>query len=170
MTNKLYILCGLPFSGKTTLAKILVSKLNFTRIDLDEIKFSLFGNNITDDEIDQNGWDKVYLQIYQNIERELELGNTVVYDTGNFTKNERTLVKNIADKLAIESITIFVSIPEDIAYQRLINNRVNPIRFNVTDEDFKNTIKELEVPDNSEKHLVFNYNEDINSWIDKNLK
>jgi predicted kinase len=108
--------------------------------------------------------------MYQDIERELKLRKTVIHDTGNFTKNERTLVKNIADKLGVESTTIFVSIPVDIAKQRLIKNRLNPIRFDVTDNDFENTIKELEIPNNSEKHFVFNYNENINNWIDKYFK
>ena len=170
MDNKLYILCGLPFSGKTTLAKTLVSKLSFTRIDLDEIKFSIFGKDITDDDIDQNGWDKIYLQMYQDIERELKMGKIVVHDTGNFTRNERNLVKNIADKLGIESTTIFVSIPSDVAYQRLLENRQTKVRFNVTDQDFENTVKELEIPDNSEKHFVFNYNEDVNNWINNYFK
>lgn len=34
-TPRLYILCGLPFSGKTTLAKKLEKRLGFVLIDID---------------------------------------------------------------------------------------------------------------------------------------
>ena len=33
----LYILCGLPFAGKTTLAKELVKHFGFVHIDIDQI-------------------------------------------------------------------------------------------------------------------------------------
>ena len=59
MNIKLYILCGIPFSGKTTLANKVVEMLGFKRIDLDEIKFKIFGPKITDSQIDQDGWNKV---------------------------------------------------------------------------------------------------------------
>ena len=159
MTNKLYILCGLPFSGKTTLAKELESKLDAVRVNSSEIKTSLFGTDI----IDHRGWEKVYTQVYTDIKTALENGKTVIYDNGNFAKYERGIVKNIADKLEVETTTIFVSIPKEIAQQRAKEN-------NLPDQDFQDILLELELPDASEKHLVFSYNEDITKWMDKNLK
>jgi predicted kinase len=99
---KLYILCGIPFSGKTTLANELVKRLSFTRIDLDEVKFDLFGKDITDEEIDQSGWDKIYQEMYKKIEEALQNGKTVIHDTGNFTKYERSLISDIAKKVGVE--------------------------------------------------------------------
>jgi len=93
MINKLYILCGIPFSGKSTLAKKIVKKLRFVRIDLDEVKFDIFGPSVTDAEIDQSGWDKIYQEMYRRIRESLTAGKTVVHDTGNFTKSERGVVK-----------------------------------------------------------------------------
>ena len=170
MKNKLYILCGIPFSGKTTLAKRLVEKLKYTRIDLDEVKFELFGREITDVEIDQSGWDEVYLKMYQKIRTALINGETVIHDTGNFTKNERGLVKKIADELNIESVTIFVEIPKAEAQKRLLENRKTKIRFDVADEDFESTNKEMEPPDQNEKHLVFRWTDDVDRWVIENFK
>jgi len=167
--NRLYILCGIPFSGKTTLAKKIVEKIGFSRIDLDEVKFSLFGKDITDSQIDQSGWDSVYQEMYRQIKQALSNGETVVHDTGNFTKHERDLVKKIADELNIESTTIFVNIPKPEAYKRLLDNRKTNIRFNVTDEDFESTVKEMEPPDQSENHLVFIWTDSVDHWIERNL-
>jgi len=61
--NKLYILCGIPFSGKSVLANKIVERFGYTRIDLDEVKFQIFGQSITDGEIDQSGWDKIYQEM-----------------------------------------------------------------------------------------------------------
>ena len=159
MNNKLYILCGLPFSGKTTLAKEIESKLNAVRVNSGEIKTSLFGKDI----IDHRGWEKVYTQVYTDIKTALEQGKTVIYDNGNFAKYERGLAKNIADKLEVETTTIFISIPKEVAQQRAKEN-------NLADLDFQDILLELELPDASEKHLVFSHDEDINKWIQKNFK
>jgi len=169
MSNKLYILCGIPFSGKTTLARRMVNKFGFTRIDLDEVKFNLFGSSITDSEIDKSGWDRVYQVMYKEIEDSLKLGKTVIHDTGNFTKNERVLVKKIADDLGIESITIFVDTPEKEAYKRLLMNRNNKERFDVSDADFKSTTIEMEIPDVDEKHFIYKWTDDFDSWAGINI-
>lgn len=169
MNNKLYILCGLPFSGKSTLAKRIVEKTGFTRIDLDEIKFEMFGKGITDSQVDQSGWDKVYQEMYQRIRTALSEGNTVIHDTGNFTKYERSLVRKIADEIGVETTTVLIDIPEAEARQRLLKNRVTKSRFDISDNDFRSTVKEMEKPDNTEKHLVFQWNEHQDKWIDDNL-
>lgn len=49
--NKLYILCGLPFSGKTVLSKIIVNYLEFEHIDLDEVKFEFGYKNVDNDNV-----------------------------------------------------------------------------------------------------------------------
>ena len=121
--NKLYIFCGIPFSGKTTIAKKLEEKLGYIRIDLDDVKFSLFGNDILDEKIDKQGWDKVYQKMYKQIEDNLKNDKTVINDTGNFTKHERDLVKEIADKLGLETIEVFIDTPTEIARQRLLENK-----------------------------------------------
>ena len=169
MENKLYILCGIPFSGKTTLAKKLVEKLGFTRIDLDDIKFELFGKDIMDPQIDQTGWDKVFRQMYREIKQSLAHGKTVVHDTGNFTFHERSLVKHIADELGLESITIFVDIPEKEAHKRLIENRQTKTRFDVVDEDFQSSVNEMEPPGNDERHLIFNWKDNVDKWVENYL-
>ena len=169
MNNRLYILCGIPFSGKTTLAKKMVEKFNFTRIDLDEVKFDLFGSSVIDSEIDQSGWDKIYKEMYQKIGESLKQGGTVVHDTGNFTRNERFIVKKIADDLGIESVTVFVDTPTEEAYKRLMENRNKKIRFDVSDVDFNSTVAEMEKPGDDEKHLLYKWTEDFDSWINNQI-
>jgi len=46
-------MCGIPFSGKSTLSKKIAEKLGFVRIDLDEVKTELLGQ-IMDEGVSQN--------------------------------------------------------------------------------------------------------------------
>lgn len=169
MRNRLYILCGIPFSGKTTLAKRMVEKFGFTRIDLDEVKFDLFGSSITDSEIAKSGWDRVYQEMYKEIGDSLKQGRTVINDTGNFSRNERNMVKKIADDLGVESITIFVDIPEKEAHGRLLENRINKVRFDVSDADFSSTVAEMEKPEVREKYIIYKWTDDFDLWVDLNI-
>lgn len=156
MTNKLYIFCGIPFAGKTTLARALEKSFGYTWIDLDEVKFHLFGD-IEDSTIDQQGWDRVYQVMYEQIKQSLTQGDTVVQDAGNFTRRERDVARDIADNLGIEAITVFVDTPYNIAKERLMQNRIANQRFNVTDADFETTVTEMEAPDIREKHIVYTF-------------
>lgn len=167
--NKLYILCGLPFSGKTTLAKELVNRFGFTRIDLDDIKFELFGNQITDDEVDEDGWNQVFTLMYKRIKEALERGETVVSDTGNFTKKERDLVRQQNSQIGVETITIFVDTPANVAHVRLLHNRVTEERFDVTDADFEETITKLEIPGTDENTIVYDGTKPLEQWLKQNL-
>jgi len=170
MKQQLVILCGIPFSGKTTLANKIAQALNCTRIDLDEVKFQLFGKDITDDGIDQAGWDKVYQEMYKEIEEVLKQGKTVVHDTGNFTIYERGLISDIAKKLNISFITIFIDTPIKVARERLEKNRKVKKRFDVTDKAFQESVDEMEPPTKSENSFVFKNTDNADKWIDTNLR
>ncbi len=63
---RLYILCGLPFSGKTTLAKQLVETLRIPGIDLDVIN-SAKGIGREGQPISADEWDDTYTRSYQQL-------------------------------------------------------------------------------------------------------
>lgn len=161
-------MCGIPFSGKSFLSKRITKKSGFTIVDLDEIKFELFGNEIKDSQLKQKDWDKVYQETYKRVGDSLKEGKTVIYDTGNFTNHERGLIKQIADKLNIETQFIYVNTPKEVARTRLLKNRKSGARFDVNDEDFESTVKEMEVPV-GDNVLIFSYEQNMDDWIDKNL-
>jgi predicted kinase len=141
--NKLYIFCGIPFAGKTELAKQVVSQLGYTRIDLDETKFSLFGNDVKDATINKAGWNQVYEAMYE--------------------------VRAIGEKLGIEVVTVFIDTPADIAWQRMQSNRQHPSRFDVTDADFESAVEEMAQPSDTEKHLVYDGRTEPKRWIADSL-
>jgi len=169
MNNKLFIFCGIPFSGKSTLTKEVAKQKGYTRIDLDEVKFKLYGNDVQDASLRQEDWDTIYQAMYQEIEAALKSGSTVVHDTGNFTQYERGLVRQIADKLHVGAMTVFIDTPEAIARGRLLANRQTNDRFNVTDQEFEEAVAEMEPPDENEPHFLYKYPEAADAWLQKHF-
>jgi predicted kinase len=167
MTNKLYIFCGISFSGKSTLTRTLAKQKGYTRIDLDEVKFELYGADIKDADLTQKDWDTIYQDMYKRIETALKTGKTIIHDTGNFTKYERGLVRQIADRLGVETVTVYVDTPKQVAKERLITNRMTNQRFNVTDEEFEEAAAEMEAPDKTEKHITYKYGTSVDAWADE---
>ena len=168
-TVNLYILCGLPFSGKTVFSNALCRIKGWVRVDLDDIKFNLFGNQVKDSDLVQKDWDLVYQRMYKEIQDQLSRGVTVVHDTGNFTKHERSSVRDIAKRLGLRSMTIWVNTPESVVRARLLANRQSGERFDVSDEDFASTVTELEPPDSSEDFLTYDTTTTPEVWIARNL-
>lgn len=168
--NKLYILCGIPLSGKSTLATELVKRFGFTRIDLDEIKFELYGTHKKDSGMIERDWNYVYEEMYKRVDAELKTGRTVIHDTGNFTKKERNEVRQIADRLGTQTITIFLDTPPDIVRERLVKNRNTNQRFDVDQKDFESTVAEMEPPSADENPILFHHNESVEEWVKDNFE
>ena len=152
------------------MAKEIVKKPNTLHVDLDEVKFDMYGQDIRDENLKQNDWDKIYQEMYKQIERLLKDGKNVVHDTGNFTKHERGLIRNIGDKVGVKTITIFVDTPHNTAKMRLEENRKNNQRFNISDEAFKNASAEMEIPGEDENTLIYNTSIPAQEWINQNLR
>lgn len=169
MTNKLYILCGIPFSGKTTLAKAISKRLGYVHIDLDDVKRELYGRVVKDEELKQQDWDCIYREMYKRIESNLRNGQFIVHDTGNLTKHERDLVRQIAQKLGIETLTIFVKIPTSVARDRMMKNRRQKNRFDITDEAFEGAVNEMEPPSKEENVIEFDGTVTTSKWLENNL-
>ncbi|MBA3724488.1 MAG: ATP-binding protein [Candidatus Levybacteria bacterium] len=163
----LYILCGIPFSGKSTLAQKLAKQLGFVRVDLDEVKFEMFGDDIQEEEIDQAGWNKVYHEMYKRIRDNLQEGKVVLHDTGNFTKYERDLVRKEAEKVGVVSKVLFVKVPVETARERWVENKRTKKRFDISKEAFEEAVDEMEEPSVEKNVIGYNNNDSLDDLIRK---
>ena len=107
----LYLLCGLPGSGKTTLAKRLEQAAPALRLTPDEWMFPLYSSHIGQpNSLDQ--WnichDRVEKVQWQVAERALSLGLSVVLDFGVWARNEREDFRSRAAELGARSELIFL--------------------------------------------------------------
>lgn len=167
--SRLFIICGISFAGKSTLGKLLAEQFGYAEVDVDDVKFQLYGPDAKDEDLSHADWVRIYAETDHLIEDYLRTGKTVIDASRNFRKSERQLARQIATRLDAEVVTIFVDTPEAIAYQRLCENRKMRLRRDVTDKDFAEILQVIEPPTADEHPLIFHHGDQIENWIAENL-
>jgi predicted kinase len=163
--NKLIIICGLSFAGKTTLGQALARRLGYEQVDVDDIKTTLYGPEVKDDELTKAEWERIYEETDKQIIDQLRSGATVIDASRNFTRAERKHIKKLVNSHGYEVVTIYLNISERVARQRWQKNRENPSRRDVTDTDFEDIVRAMEPPMADEQPLIVYANEKIERWI-----
>jgi predicted kinase len=154
MKRILYILCGLPGSGKTEYAKSLENNSNI-RLTLDEELIKRYGSNFDA---------KKYEEYEANIEIELlkkarfflTSGHNVVLDYGFWKKEKRDRYKKLADRLGVDWKLMYFECPTEELRKRLKkrNNQKKSDAQIVTSEMLDNFIVEFEVPKEEGEEIV----------------
>lgn len=111
--TKLYLLCGLPASGKSSLCKIRQGRI----ITADIIRQGIVGNK-GDSSHDQFVWDMAL----RAVEYFLQL-NDVYYDATNSTRARRAPFTKLAKKLDTEIVCVWVNTPYELCIKQ--NHRRN---------------------------------------------
>lgn len=164
MSATLFFLCGLPFAGKSTLARALVAHTGARLISLDAVN--------DERELGQHGapitpaqWDETYSRAYRRVEESLVAGQSVVYDEACFLRGQRDAVRAISSQADAHAVLIWVSTPLEVAHARWRANRVNPIRPDVRDEDFAQVVGRFEPPGMDESPLRYDGSPAPEIWL-----
>ncbi|HJR05651.1 MAG TPA: ATP-binding protein [Pyrinomonadaceae bacterium] len=143
----LLLMCGLPGSGKTTLAKQLERERQAMRLTPDEWIVRLFGSNLTLPTLD---WcrDPVEAVQWEVAERALSLGINVILDFGFWTRGEREGFRARAAALGARSEVHFLDVPRAVLLARLEarNAELPPFTFPVTEAQIDFWWKVFEPP------------------------
>jgi len=112
--SRLIIVCGLPGSGKTTLANALESRLRAVRFSPDEWM----------DAISLNLWDeerraKIEALQWKFAQELLALGLTVIIEWGTWGRTERDTLRLGARALGAAVELHYVSAPVDVLFERI---------------------------------------------------
>ena len=117
----LYILSGLPGTGKSSLAKILSNKINALYLRIDTIEQAI--RELCNFDVQGEG----YRLAYKIIEDNLLIGNNVITDQCNpinLTQNE---FNNIAKKCNCKYINIEIICSDEKEHKYRIENKINEI-------------------------------------------
>lgn len=98
----LYVLIGIPASGKSTIAK----SFNCSIVSLNDIGFKLYGS-----EKERTNNKQVFEEACCQVEKCLENGNSVVYDAPNLQQNER---RDFLNRISTKCKKIGVLVATDI--------------------------------------------------------
>jgi predicted kinase len=150
MKQILYILCGMPFSGKTTLAKKIAQKFNSEIVAFDWIWTEIYPSENPDLKNKDNQWLKVRNSAKERITALLKEGRSVVYDDVNPKYEHREEFRQLGKKLGIETKVIFLDLSFAEIKKRRSVNLINKDRHDVSDQNFNKAIADFEKPTNGE--------------------
>lgn len=126
--NSLYIFIGIPCSGKSTYAKILLSKkTGIVVISTDELRKELTGTY----KFSQQSNNLVFTIAKERINSALSQGFDVVFDATNTNSKYRQDIIRIAKKNDSKAIAVIFKTPLNVCLER---NRMRPFERNVPEE------------------------------------
>ena len=114
----LHLMVGLPFSGKTTLARELERECSAIRLTTDEWHVRLFGQDAREPEHDARH-SLIESMLWNIASRALELGTNVILDFGFWAREEREDFRSRAKKLGASSEVHFLDVSEAELLRRL---------------------------------------------------
>jgi len=147
----LYLMVGLPCSGKTTKAKELEGELSALRLTPDEWQIRLFGQDAHDPEHDVRH-SLIEAQLWKIAERALVLGTSIILDFGFWAKEEREDYRTRAQAIGARSEIVFMDVGDEELLRRLTerNGRLTDTTFYISEEAMRGWIPFFQKPDNDE--------------------
>ncbi len=119
--SRLIVICGLPGSGKTTLAKQLAAEAQAVRLSPDEWKHAL-GIDYYDEDARIRLEDRLWLLAHELI----ALGQSVVMEHGFWAREERDALRLVARSLGATVELHYLEASVDELWQRLERRNRQP--------------------------------------------
>lgn len=119
---RLILMVGLPGTGKSTLARRLATLLPAPIVESDRVRRILFQwprHTLNESR-------RVHQVCRTLIEQLLRQGSSVIFDATNLIEAHRALIYQIADRLRIPLVILFVTAPPEVVRDRLEGRRRQP--------------------------------------------
>jgi len=165
-----YVLCGLPFSGKTTLAEELEKRLGYARVNIDEIKSQHGFAGVSDDDISDDQWTEIFNDLESRVVNYLKKGQSVLSETAWINKTWRNRARKVASIEGIDTKIIYIEIPESVVRDRWLKNKQTKERFDIPEKVFEESIRDFEIPSSDETVIIYKESMNLDSWISDNFK
>jgi predicted kinase len=160
-------MCGLAFSGKTTLATAIAKRAAAAVVSLDDINAARGlqgGVGISD-----NDWTLTHQQALESAETALANGQSVVVDDTNCFRFLRDNFRAVAKRHGVATVVVYCEVPLSIAMGRMRANEISPTRPPVTEAVLAELARKFEPPESDERTHIFQPDSDVASWVKSNI-
>jgi len=164
-----YLLVGLPYSGKSTLAIELKNRYDFAQINIDELKFKKGYKDKGDDEVPDKVWDEIFIEADELIIKYLKEGKNIANEYAWVTRAWRDRARKVAKDAGFDTKVIYIKIPLSVIKERWLKNNQSKSRFQWPEHEFENYINDFEVPTTYENVIVYDQSIPANDWIKNNI-
>jgi predicted N-acetyltransferase YhbS/predicted kinase len=158
-----YAMCGIAFSGKSTMARRIVAELGIELISLDAINAErgLHGG----DGLADAQWEETSLIAMDRLRTLLREGKSVVVDDTFSHRFLRDRCKAVVDEYGGRFSIVFVDTPRATIQERRVANSQFATRSHLRDDVFEHHRRRFQFPDNDEPHIRIVSDQDLAAWI-----
>lgn len=150
----LYILCGLPYSGKTYITDTIQREVNIDLVRIDDI-FAEHGYDWDTHNLpDADGWGSIFSQAHAEVLASLSAGRSVMFDSTNHMHVARQSLHDLAHTAGYPSRVIYIPVSTETLWQRYHANTKNPTRSIIPEHLVQMTIDTLEIPTDEEGYEI----------------
>lgn len=168
MMKLVYLLMGLPGTGKTTYSK---NNLKGKTISIDDVRKELSDQKVIGNTYNSQDNDKVFKEFLNNIHKALTLEDVVIVDSTNATKSERQNVYDIVSEFKPKIVVLRFLDSKNVCQKRIENRQKDVDIHNPPIHYFKEPAEALDIIDNRIKENEVSLDEPIHEiWYIKNNK
>lgn len=149
----LYIMCGVGFAGKSTLAKKIAEHTGATLVSQDAMYFEKEEELRLDPDSDEQ-WRMILTMCHGKIREELGGGNSVVFDDTSLQVSHRDELRDIARETSAETKVVFLDTPVEVQKERQARNKITGERHDVEQHHLDKAIEDLQPPTEGEHVIV----------------
>ncbi|MCG8456043.1 MAG: ATP-binding protein [Holophagales bacterium] len=165
MAKRIWLLCGLAFSGKSTLARAISESRGARVISLDGINEERgvgFGGEGLAPEV----WGETFGIALGRLDTALARGEEVVIDDTSCFRFLRDRYREVGGRHGYDVLLVVLDVPSIEIERRRRRNEASGERRPIQDEVFDSLVASFEWPGEDERPLRFSPGEDPDSWID----
>ena len=164
MASRLWLLCGLAFSGKSTLARAIAVARGARVISLDAINEERgvgFGGEGLPPEV----WGETFELALERLDTALKRGEEVVIDDTSCFRFLRDGYRGVARRHGCRVILVVLDVPAREIRRRRRENAASGVRRPIRDEVFDRLADTFEWPGAEEHPVRYSAEDHAESWI-----
>lgn len=153
-------MCGLPYSGKTTLAKKLSEQKHYALIAYDTLWQEVakeLGKPPSGDDVLKLAEEQVMANLTNKV--------TTVYDTLHGQRDWRDRMGSIATSCNSRHLIVYLKTPPEVLMERFRTNAQTESRHQIKLELLESEIRKFEPPQAPEHFVEFTPKDELEKWV-----